>query len=119
MSTRRTSIRIALTLGAAAAGLLYAAQAEGVITGDPMDQPPPLFTGDKLVEFDGRPVMKLSPEKATAPGAKQVFRGVDGSSDTTIRGTNPSAVAAGASAVTPKPAIDGHFKTGQRTAPRT
>ncbi|HEX4329448.1 MAG TPA: hypothetical protein VH105_21855 [Burkholderiales bacterium] len=22
-------------------------------TGDPMDQPPPLFTGDKLVEFDG------------------------------------------------------------------
>jgi nicotinate phosphoribosyltransferase len=28
----------------------------------------------KLVEVDGRPVMKLSPEKATLPGAKQVWR---------------------------------------------
>lgn len=32
----------------------------------------------KLVVFDGRPVLKLSPEKVTAPGAKQVFRGEDG-----------------------------------------
>ncbi|MFC7796449.1 nicotinate phosphoribosyltransferase [Streptomyces cinereoruber] len=29
----------------------------------------------KLVEYDGRPVMKLSSAKATAPGPKQVFRG--------------------------------------------
>ena len=29
----------------------------------------------KLVEFDGRPVLKLSPAKATAPGRKQVWRG--------------------------------------------
>ncbi|HZN43234.1 MAG TPA: nicotinate phosphoribosyltransferase [Actinomycetota bacterium] len=29
----------------------------------------------KLVEYDGRPVLKLSPAKATAPGAKQVWRG--------------------------------------------
>ena len=29
----------------------------------------------KLVEFDGRPVLKLSPAKATAPGKKQVWRG--------------------------------------------
>ncbi|MEV5973036.1 nicotinate phosphoribosyltransferase [Streptomyces sp. NPDC051921] len=29
----------------------------------------------KLVEYDGRPVMKLATAKATAPGRKQVFRG--------------------------------------------
>ena len=29
----------------------------------------------KLVEFDGRPVLKLSPAKASAPGRKQVWRG--------------------------------------------
>ncbi|MCX2181419.1 nicotinate phosphoribosyltransferase [Streptomyces sp. SKN60] len=29
----------------------------------------------KLVEYDGRPVMKLSAAKVTAPGPKQVFRG--------------------------------------------
>jgi nicotinate phosphoribosyltransferase len=29
----------------------------------------------KLVEFGGRPVLKLSPAKATAPGRKQVWRG--------------------------------------------
>jgi nicotinate phosphoribosyltransferase len=28
----------------------------------------------KLVEFDGRPMMKLSPAKSTLPGRKQVFR---------------------------------------------
>jgi nicotinate phosphoribosyltransferase len=32
----------------------------------------------KLVAYDARPVMKLSPGKATAPGAKQVFRGNGG-----------------------------------------
>jgi nicotinate phosphoribosyltransferase len=32
----------------------------------------------KLVEYDGRPVMKLSAAKATAPGRKQVWRAVDG-----------------------------------------
>jgi nicotinate phosphoribosyltransferase len=32
----------------------------------------------KLVEFDGRPVVKLSEEKATEPGRKQVFRGSAG-----------------------------------------
>ena len=31
----------------------------------------------KLVCFDGRPVMKLSPEKVSLPGAKQVFRTKD------------------------------------------
>jgi nicotinate phosphoribosyltransferase len=32
----------------------------------------------KLVEYDGRPVLKLSEAKATEPGRKQVFRGADG-----------------------------------------
>jgi nicotinate phosphoribosyltransferase len=32
----------------------------------------------KLVEFDGRPVLKLSADKATEPGRKQVFRGPHG-----------------------------------------
>lgn len=32
----------------------------------------------KLVEFDGRPVLKLSAAKATLPGRKQVFRGPEG-----------------------------------------
>ena len=31
----------------------------------------------KLVEYDGRPVLKLSAGKTTAPGRKQVFRGPD------------------------------------------
>ena len=32
----------------------------------------------KLTEYDGRPVLKLSAEKATAPGRKQIFRSADG-----------------------------------------
>jgi nicotinate phosphoribosyltransferase len=32
----------------------------------------------KLVEYDGRPVLKLSPKKQTLPGPKQVFRHADG-----------------------------------------
>ncbi|WP_369153334.1 nicotinate phosphoribosyltransferase [Streptomyces sp. R17] len=35
---------------------------------------PYLDSAYKLVEYDGRPVMKLSSAKVTAPGAKQVFR---------------------------------------------
>jgi nicotinate phosphoribosyltransferase len=36
---------------------------------------PYLDTAYKLVAYGGRPVMKLSPGKMTAPGPKQVFRG--------------------------------------------
>ncbi|MFC8276036.1 nicotinate phosphoribosyltransferase [Streptomyces sp. NPDC057271] len=36
---------------------------------------PYLDAAYKLVEYDGTPVMKFSPGKATAPGPKQVFRG--------------------------------------------
>src|SRR5581483_4420941 len=32
----------------------------------------------KLVEYEGRPVLKLSEDKATEPGRKQVFRGPEG-----------------------------------------
>jgi nicotinate phosphoribosyltransferase len=35
----------------------------------------------KLVEYDGRPVMKLSTDKLTAPGRKQVYRPPDMSGD--------------------------------------
>ncbi|MER6012489.1 nicotinate phosphoribosyltransferase [Streptomyces bluensis] len=35
---------------------------------------PYLDSAYKMVEYDGRPVMKLSSAKASAPGAKQVFR---------------------------------------------
>ncbi|WP_045561864.1 nicotinate phosphoribosyltransferase [Streptomyces sp. FxanaA7] len=35
---------------------------------------PYLDSAYKMVEYDGRPVMKLSSAKETAPGAKQVFR---------------------------------------------
>jgi nicotinate phosphoribosyltransferase len=39
---------------------------------------PYLDTVYKLVEYEGRPVLKLSEQKATLPGRKQVFRGPDG-----------------------------------------
>ncbi|MFD0487424.1 hypothetical protein ACFQ0O_10785 [Saccharopolyspora spinosporotrichia] len=42
---------------------------------------PSLDSAYKLVEYEGRPVMKLSPEKLTAPGAKQVYRGGTGEAD--------------------------------------
>jgi nicotinate phosphoribosyltransferase len=39
---------------------------------------PALDSAYKLVEYDGRPMIKLSSNKATSPGRKQVFRGPDG-----------------------------------------
>lgn len=39
---------------------------------------PSLNSAYKLVDYGGRPVMKLSAGKVTAPGAKQVFRGESG-----------------------------------------
>jgi nicotinate phosphoribosyltransferase len=39
---------------------------------------PSLESVYKLVAYDGRPVMKLSPGKASAPGPKQIFRAGDG-----------------------------------------
>lgn len=42
---------------------------------------PSLDSAYKLVEYAGRPVMKLSTGKATDPGAKQVYRGAPGEPD--------------------------------------
>ncbi len=39
---------------------------------------PTLDSAYKLVEYDGRPMMKLSSNKSSSPGRKQVFRGSDG-----------------------------------------
>ncbi|MGW6966945.1 nicotinate phosphoribosyltransferase [Streptomyces zaomyceticus] len=50
------------------------AYAVGTKVGTAADAPY-LDAAYKLVEYDGRPVMKLSAGKATAPGPKQVFRG--------------------------------------------
>ncbi|MER6355449.1 nicotinate phosphoribosyltransferase [Streptomyces sp. NPDC001634] len=70
----------------ASGGLDEYAVAELVHSGAPIDvyavgtkvgvaaDAPYLDAAYKLVEYDGRPVMKLSSAKATAPGRKQVFR---------------------------------------------
>jgi nicotinate phosphoribosyltransferase len=39
---------------------------------------PYLDSAYKLVEYDGRPILKLSAQKVTEPGRKQVFRGPEG-----------------------------------------
>src|SRR5262245_51595120 len=39
---------------------------------------PSLDSAYKLVEYDGRPILKLSAQKVTEPGRKQVFRGPEG-----------------------------------------
>ena len=50
---------------------------------------PTVDTVYKLVEYDGRPVMKLSAGKQTRPGAKQVYRGSAG--DVLALASEPSA----------------------------
>ncbi|HXV93481.1 MAG TPA: nicotinate phosphoribosyltransferase [Pseudonocardia sp.] len=50
---------------------------------------PYLDAAYKLVEYDGRPVMKLSAGKATLPGAKQVFRGPGGAGVLGLRDEPP------------------------------
>jgi nicotinate phosphoribosyltransferase len=55
------------------AGVPVDAFAVGTKVGTSADAPY-LDTAYKLVEYDGRPVMKLSTGKATRPGPKQVFR---------------------------------------------
>ena len=60
--------------GLAAAGAPIDAYGVGTRMGVSWDAPS-LDSAYKLVAYDGRPVMKLSPGKATDPGAKQVHRG--------------------------------------------
>jgi len=53
---------------------------------------PYLDTVYKLVEYDGRPTAKLSPEKVSRPGRKQVFRGATTGDDVLgLRGEEPPA----------------------------
>ncbi|WP_040925707.1 nicotinate phosphoribosyltransferase [Saccharomonospora marina] len=73
---------------------------------------PSLDSAYKLVEYAGRPVLKLSPGKATAPAAKQVFRGGPGEPDVLAlreeeprRGAEPLLVPA-QRAGTPRPGVD-------------
>lgn len=51
---------------------------------------PSLDSAYKLVAYDGRPVMKLSTGKATAPGAKQVYRSTDGDYDVLALAEEPA-----------------------------
>jgi nicotinate phosphoribosyltransferase len=54
---------------------------------------PYLDSAYKLVAYDGRPVMKLSSAKKTAPGAKQIFRGPGCSDVIALRHEHPSSAA--------------------------
>ncbi|MFD9128515.1 nicotinate phosphoribosyltransferase [Kitasatospora sp. NPDC059571] len=62
--------------------------AVGTLVGVSADAPY-LDAAYKLVDYDGRPMMKLSAGKATAPGAKQVFRG-PGCADTVALREEPA-----------------------------
>jgi nicotinate phosphoribosyltransferase len=70
---------------------------------------PSLDSAYKLVEYDGRPMMKLSPNKASAPGRKQVFRGPAG--DTIGLREEPLPVGT-------EPLLVPVMRAGARTGPR-
>jgi nicotinate phosphoribosyltransferase len=70
---------------------------------------PYLDSAYKLVQYAGRPVMKLSPEKVTAPAPKQVFRRRGNADLLAVRGEDPPAGAE----VLLTPVMTG----GRRTAP--
>lgn len=67
----------------------------------------------KLVSFDNRPVMKLSPDKVSLPGAKQVYRvkDVDGNFAIDIIALEDENLPGGL------PVLEEVMKGGQRTAP--
>jgi nicotinate phosphoribosyltransferase len=70
---------------------------------------PYLDTVYKLVEFAGRPVVKLSEDKATEPGRKQVFRGPDGDLITLRDEPGPARA---------EPLLVPFMREGRRTGPR-
>jgi len=72
---------------------------------------PYLDTAYKLVEYDGRPVMKLSSAKATAPGRKQVFRGPEGADVIGLADEQPPDGAT--------PLLETVMRNGRRTGRRT
>ncbi|HVF09060.1 MAG TPA: nicotinate phosphoribosyltransferase [Actinomycetota bacterium] len=65
----------------------------------------------KLVEFDGRPVMKLSPGKVSPPGRKQIWRNADGD-HTDVLGLRDEDGPAGAT-----PLLEPIMRDGARVAP--
>jgi nicotinate phosphoribosyltransferase len=67
---------------------------------------PSLESVYKLVRFGERPVLKLSAEKATLPGAKQIFRGEDGD----ILGLRDEPIPEGA-----RPLLEPAMLAGRRT----
>lgn len=74
---------------------------------------PSLDSAYKLVAYDGRPVMKLSPGKATLPGPKQVWRRVDGAGIDEVIATRDESGPAGYEALL-QPAM----RRGRRVAGR-
>lgn len=72
---------------------------------------PFLDSAYKLVEYDGRPVMKLSSSKVTAPGRKQVFRR-PGRADLVALADEPPPPGA-------DPLLEPVMREGRRTSPRT
>ncbi|MFI1518622.1 nicotinate phosphoribosyltransferase [Kitasatospora cineracea] len=83
--------------------------AVGTLVGVAADAPY-LDAAYKLVDYDGRPMMKLSAAKATAPGAKQVFRG-PGFADTVALRDEPAPSGA-------RPLLEPVMAGGRRTRPR-
>ncbi|MEU3554876.1 nicotinate phosphoribosyltransferase [Streptomyces fragilis] len=71
---------------------------------------PSLDSAYKLVEYDGRPVMKLSQHKVTAPGAKQVHRRPDFADVIGLAGEAPPEDGV--------PLLETVMRHGRRTAPR-
>ncbi|WP_329531023.1 nicotinate phosphoribosyltransferase [Streptomyces sp. NBC_01450] len=70
---------------------------------------PYLDAAYKLVEYDGRPVMKLSSAKVTAPGGKQVFRRAGQPDVIALRGEEPPDSA--------RPLLRTVMRGGRRTGP--
>ncbi|MEU9848288.1 nicotinate phosphoribosyltransferase [Streptomyces sp. NPDC047985] len=72
---------------------------------------PYLDSAYKLVEYDGRPVMKLSSAKVTAPGRKQVFRRPGQADLIALADERPPPGAV--------PLLEAVMREGRRASPRT
>ncbi|MGH4007144.1 MAG: nicotinate phosphoribosyltransferase [Pseudonocardiaceae bacterium] len=92
-----------------AAGAPVDVLAVGTKVGTSADMPY-LDAAYKLVDYAGKPVMKLSVGKATSPGAKQVFRGPGCTDMLALRDEEPPPDTA--------PLLELVMRAGQRCAPR-
>ncbi|MGB9111782.1 MAG: hypothetical protein WCF24_03545, partial [Acidimicrobiales bacterium] len=70
---------------------------------------PSLDSAYKLVDFDGRPTMKLSTEKISLPGAKQIWRGESIADDVLARREEAGPMGT-------VPLLDVVMRDGRRTA---